>query len=76
MSTAVYPPPAEFAAKARVKSLDEYRDLYRRAEAKPGSLLGRLRHQEHPLVRKMVERSRMESAVREMVRRRQNQCLL
>jgi acetyl-CoA synthetase len=35
MSTAVYPPPAEFAAKARVKSLDEYRDLYRRAEENP-----------------------------------------
>ena len=36
MST-VYPPPAEFAAQAHVKGLDEYRDLYRRAEENPES---------------------------------------
>src|ERR1700734_959112 len=40
MSIAVYPPPAEFAAKARVKSLDEYRDLYRRAEEDPEAFWG------------------------------------
>ena len=35
MSTSLYPPPEDFARRAHVKSLDEYRELYRRAEQDP-----------------------------------------
>jgi acetyl-CoA synthetase len=38
MST--YPPPAEFAAKARVKSLEQYREMYERAANNPEEFWG------------------------------------
>jgi acetyl-CoA synthetase len=31
----IFPPPAEFSAQARVKSLDEYKELYRRSVEQP-----------------------------------------
>ncbi len=37
----VFPPPAEFAAQAHVKSLEEYEALYRRSIQDPRKLLGR-----------------------------------
>ena len=36
----VFPPPAEFAAQAHVKSLEEYEALYRRSIQDPAKLLG------------------------------------
>ena len=38
---AVFPPPAEFAAHAHVKSLAEYEQLWQRGQGRPGGLLGR-----------------------------------
>lgn len=37
-----YPPPPEFAARAHVKSLDEYRALYDRARSNPSEFWGEL----------------------------------
>ena len=37
-----YPPPPEFAARAHVKSLDEYRVLYDRARSNPAEFWGDL----------------------------------
>jgi acetyl-CoA synthetase len=39
---ATYPPPPGFAAKAHVKSLDEYRALYERAKSNPSEFWGEL----------------------------------
>src|ERR1700722_7786813 len=40
--TPIYPPPPEFAARAHVKSLDEYRALYDRARSNPAEFWGDL----------------------------------
>ena len=39
----VFPPPAEFSAKAHIKSLEEYEALYKQSIEDPGRLLGRTR---------------------------------
>jgi acetyl-CoA synthetase len=41
-----YPPSAGFAARANVKSIEEYRDLYRRAEEDPDGFWGELGQRE------------------------------
>src|SRR5581483_835880 len=47
MSTSnVFPPPAEFAANANVKGIEEYRALYSRAAAKPEEFWGELAERE------------------------------
>ena len=43
----VFPPPPEFAAKARVKTLEEYEELYQAIHRRPRSLLGRHRNELH-----------------------------
>src|SRR5262249_34141506 len=39
---AVYPPPPEFVAKAHVKGMEGYLDLYRRAEQDPEAFWGEI----------------------------------
>jgi acetyl-CoA synthetase len=46
MTQNVYPPPAEFSAKAHVGSLEAYRDIYRRAEEDPEGFWGALAESE------------------------------
>jgi acetyl-CoA synthetase len=36
----VFPPPAEFAAKAHIKSLEQYEAMYRRSVERAGAVLG------------------------------------
>ncbi len=36
----VFPPPEDFAAKAHVKSLDEYERMYRQERGRAGGVLG------------------------------------
>jgi acetyl-CoA synthetase len=40
--SAIYPPPPDFSARAHVKNLDEYRELYRRAEETPEEFWGEI----------------------------------
>ncbi|MFB3830113.1 MAG: acetate--CoA ligase [Bryobacteraceae bacterium] len=44
--TRVYDPPASFAARARVQSMEAYRDLYCRAEQRPEEFWGELAERE------------------------------
>src|SRR3954453_3013981 len=45
--TRVFPPPAEFAATAHVKSLEGYEHLYRESTEKPDAFWGRIAGEVH-----------------------------
>ena len=45
---AVFPPPADFAAAAHVKSLDEYRAMYARSVEHPQAFWGEIAAQVRP----------------------------
>ncbi len=42
----LFPPPAEFSAQANIKSLDEYKEIYARAQADPAQFWAELAEQE------------------------------
>ena len=42
----LFPPPAEFAAKARIKSMEEYEAIYERAKSDPAAFWGELAREE------------------------------
>lgn len=42
----IYPPKTEFSSQARIKNLDQYREMYARAKADPASFWGELAGQE------------------------------
>ncbi len=42
----IFPPPPEFAARAHVRGMDQYRDMVRRAESQPAEFWGELAEQE------------------------------
>ena len=71
-----YPPSPEFVEHANVKGMDGYRALYKRAEEQPAEFWGELAEKELFWFEKWSQGLRMESAVRAMVRRRQDQRLL
>ena len=69
----LYPPPPEFQRQAHIKSLEEYRALYKRSIEDPEGFWGE--QAKAALVAAVGPRPRLEAALREVVRRRQDQRL-
>ena len=74
--TRVFPPPAEFAAKARIKSLDEYQTAVGPRGRRSARVLGRAGPRRAALVHAVHQGARVERAVRPVVRRRQDERLV
>ena len=74
--TRLFPPPAEFAAKARIKSLAAYQKLWDEAAADPQRVLGQAGPRRAALVQAVHQGARVEGAVRPVVRRRQDERLV
>ena len=72
----LFPPPKEFAAKARIKSLDEYQQLWDEAAADPPKFWADLAREELHWFEPFDEAARVERAVRRVVRRRQDERLV
>ena len=69
----VFKPPKDFSSKARIKSLAQYRRMYRESIRQPAKFW--TREAKELVWRSAVEESsRMEAAVREMVRRGKTEC--
>ena len=74
--TRLFPPPQEFAARARIKSLDEYQQLWDEAAADPPAFWAKLANDELHWFEPFEQGARVERAVRQVVRRRQDQRLV
>ncbi len=72
----VYPPSPEFVARAHVKGMEGYRELYQKAAERPEEFWGELAERELFWFQKWTHVFEWASAVREMVRRRQDQRFL
>ena len=71
----LFPPPKEFAAKARIGSMEQYEKLWKEAAADLEGFLGQ-DGQRAPLVQALHQGSGVERAVCQVVRRRPDQRLL
>ena len=70
----LFPPPAEFAAKARISSLEQYEKLWNEAAADLEGFWGK-HGRRTALVQALQQGARLERAVRPVVRRRADQRL-
>ena len=72
----VFSPPAEFAAKAHIKSMEELERCVRKPAADPEKFWARMAESELHWFKKWDTVLKWEAAARAVVRRRQNQHLL
>ena len=72
----LFPPPKEFAQRARIKSLEEYQELWDEAAADPPKFWADLARDELHWFEPFEQAARLEGAVRPMVCRRQDQCFV
>ena len=72
----VFPPPKAFSRRAHLKSLAQYRKLYRESIQSPGEVLEPAGQGGTGLVQALDQGAEMGGAVRQVVRRRPAQCQL
>ena len=72
----LYPPSPDFVHHAHVQGMEGYRELYQKAAENPEEFWGEPGRNGAPLVSKVVPRLRVASALRQVVRGRQDQRLL